>query len=164
MTEFALPTSLLPPRLRAASPGCCWPPGWRRPRAATDGRAGRSTRNDKPGKPDKIVALWSDTVLTQAGRPPIRGFGGRLMFYEGKKEEPIKVEGTLVVYAFDETDRDANNARPDRKYVFTPQQLPLTTASRRSAIPIACGCRGTRSAACRKKSRSSSASNRKRAR
>ena len=47
------------------------------------------------------------------------------MFYEGKNEEPIKVEGTLVVYAFDETNRDANNARPDRKYVITPQQLPL---------------------------------------
>ena len=47
------------------------------------------------------------------------------MFYEGKNEEPIKVDGTLVVYAFDETNRDANNARPDRKYVFTPQQLPL---------------------------------------
>jgi hypothetical protein len=82
-------------------------------------------KDDKPGKPDKIVALWNDTVLTQAGRPPLRGFGGRLMFYEGKKEDPIKVEGTLVVYAFDETDRAANNARPDRKYAFTPQQLPL---------------------------------------
>ena len=82
-------------------------------------------KDDKPGKPDKIITLWSDTVLTQTGRPPIRGFGGRLMFYEGKKEDPIKVEGTLVVYAFDETDRDANNTRPDRKYVFTPQQLPL---------------------------------------
>ena len=81
-------------------------------------------KDEKPGKPDKIIALWSDTVLTQTGRPPIRGFGGRLMFYEGKKEEPIKVEGTLMVYAFDETDRDANNTRPDRKYVFTPQQLP----------------------------------------
>ena len=71
-------------------------------------------REDKPGKPDKIIALWSDTVLTQTGQPPIRGFGGRLMFYEGKKEEPIKVEGTLVVYAFDETDRDAEQhpARP----------------------------------------------------
>jgi hypothetical protein len=81
-------------------------------------------REEKPGKPDKIIALWSDTVLTQTGRPPIRGFGGRLMFYEGKKEEPIKVEGTLMVYAFDETDRDANNSKPDRKYAFTPQQLP----------------------------------------
>jgi hypothetical protein len=81
-------------------------------------------KEDKPGKPDKVVALWSDTVLTQTGRAPLRGFGGRLMFYEGKKEEPIKVEGTLVIYAFDETDRDANNTRPDRKYAFTPEQLP----------------------------------------
>jgi hypothetical protein len=81
-------------------------------------------KEDKPGKPDKVVALWSDTILTQSGRPPTRGIGGRLMFYEGKNEEPIKVEGTLVVYAFDETDRDANNSRPDRKYVFTTQQLP----------------------------------------
>ena len=81
-------------------------------------------KEDKPGKPDKVVALWNDTVLTQGGQPPVRGFGGRLMFYEGKKEEPIKVEGTLVVYAFDETDRDPNNNRPDRKYAFTPQQLP----------------------------------------
>ena len=81
-------------------------------------------KEDKPGKPDKIVAVWSDTVLTQTGRPALRGFGGRLMFYEGKNEEPVKVEGNLVVYAFDETDRDANNARPDRKYAFTPEQLP----------------------------------------
>ena len=29
-----------------------------------------------------------------------------------------------MVYAFDETDRDPSNNRPDRKYVFTPQQLP----------------------------------------
>ena len=99
---------------------------WLAPAARGDGWSfWPFNREEKPGKPDKIIALWSDTVLTQTGRPPIRGFGGRLMFYEGKKEEPIKVEGTLVVYAFDETDRDANNTRPDRKYVFTPQQLPL---------------------------------------
>jgi hypothetical protein len=81
-------------------------------------------KDDKPGKPDKIVALWTDTVLTQANQPPRRGFGGRLMFYEGKKEDPIKVEGRLIVYAFDETGRDPNNARPDHKYVFTAEQLP----------------------------------------
>ena len=46
------------------------------------------------------------------------------MFYEGKKESPIKVDGVLVVYAFDENGRDPNSARPDRKYVFTPEQLP----------------------------------------
>ena len=49
--------------------------------------------------------------------------GGRLMFYE-KEGEPIKVEGTLVVYAFDENGRDPGSARPDRKYIVTQQQLP----------------------------------------
>ena len=97
---------------------------WLAPAARGDGWPYWPFNQDKPGKPDKITTLWSDTILTQTGRPPIRGFGGRLMFYEGKNEEPVKVEGTLVVYAFDETDRDANNNRPDRKYVITPQQLP----------------------------------------
>jgi hypothetical protein len=46
------------------------------------------------------------------------------MFFDGKKEAPIKVEGSLVVYAFDETGRDVNNSKPDRKFVFTPEQLP----------------------------------------
>ncbi len=81
-------------------------------------------KDEQPGKPDKVVAFWTDTVLTQANRPATRGFGGRLMFFEGKKEKPIKVDGTLVVYAFDESDRDQNNAKPDRKYVFLPDQLP----------------------------------------
>jgi hypothetical protein len=79
---------------------------------------------DKPGTPDKIVAIWTDTILYKTGQTPGRGFGGRLMFYQGKDEKPIKVDGSIVVYAFDETDRAPNNARPDRKYVFTPDQIP----------------------------------------
>ena len=46
------------------------------------------------------------------------------MFYEGKNEEPIKVEGTLAIYAFDETNREPSNNRPDRKFVITAEQLP----------------------------------------
>ena len=46
------------------------------------------------------------------------------MFYNGEKPEPVKVEGTLTVYLFDETNRDPNNLKPDRKYVFTKEQLP----------------------------------------
>ncbi len=80
---------------------------------------------DEPvGKPDKVVAIWTDTVATTAGQPPVRGFGGRLMFFEGNNDLPVKVEGTLIVYVFDETNRDPGNAKPDCKYVFTPEQLP----------------------------------------
>jgi hypothetical protein len=81
-------------------------------------------KEDKPGKPDKVIVMWSDTVLTRSDRPPMRGFGGRLMFYEKDKEDSIKVEGTLVVYAFNETDHPEDNAKPDKKYVFLPEQLP----------------------------------------
>ena len=79
---------------------------------------------DPPGTPTRIVASWTDTILYQPNQIPLRGFGGRLLFYAGDKPEPIKVEGTLTVYAFDEADRDPNNMRPDRKYVFTKDQIP----------------------------------------
>jgi len=98
------------------------------PAAAGDSDSWRAPwpfgKNDKPGKPDKIIAIWSDTVMTRAGQAPLRGFGGRLLFYENKKEDPVKIDGTLVVYAFDDTGRDAEHAKPDRKYVYLPEQLP----------------------------------------
>ena len=37
--------------------------------------------------------------------------------------KPVKVDGTLEVYAFDETDRDPTNSAPDRKYVFSPEDF-----------------------------------------
>jgi hypothetical protein len=76
------------------------------------------------GKPDRVTALWNDAVATTAGQTPVRGFGGRLMFYEGKSDIPVKVDGTLIVYAFDETNRDPNNCKPDCKYVFPAEALP----------------------------------------
>ena len=137
---------------------------WLAPAAHGEGWPWPFNSEEKPGKPDKIIAFWSDTVLTQTGRPPIRGFGGRLMFYEGKKEEPIKVEGTLVVYAFDETDRDANNTRPDRKYAFTPQQLPLHYSKSKIGHSYSVWLPWDEVGGPQKESRSSSAFSRKKAR
>ncbi len=76
-----------------------------------------------PKTPTKIVAIWTDAVLHQPGRPPTRGFGGRLMFYGPDESNPIKVDGTLVVYAFDEEGRSPTDVKPDRKYVFPPDQF-----------------------------------------
>jgi len=78
---------------------------------------------DKVQIPDKVVAVWTDTVLYDPERPATRGFGGRLMFYTNKQADPIKVEGTLVVYAFEEANRRKGDNKPDRKYLFTPEQL-----------------------------------------
>jgi len=78
---------------------------------------------EKPGTPTKIVAIWTDTVAYQPGQKSKRGFGGRMMFYDKNDKKPIKVEGILVVYAFDENEQDRNKVKPDRKFVFTKEQF-----------------------------------------
>lgn len=78
-----------------------------------------SKDEDKPQVPQRLTALWSDTVLVEAG---VAGFGGRLMFY-GKGEDPVKVEGELTVFAYDDTHDSQQAALPARKYVFRAEDL-----------------------------------------
>ncbi len=82
---------------------------------------------DKPqeGTPVRMVGAWTDTVMTQAGQKPLRGFGGRIMFYDKEGKKPILVEGQLVVYAFDEAGRDPTDNKPTRRYVFPADQMPI---------------------------------------
>jgi hypothetical protein len=83
--------------------------------------------DDEPeeGVPVRLVGAWTDTVLTKPAQNPQRGFGGRIMFYGEDGEEPILVDGQLVVYAFDETGREPTNNKPTRRYVFPPEQMKL---------------------------------------
>jgi hypothetical protein len=74
-------------------------------------------------RPLRVVAFWTDTVRSAEGQPSMRGFGGRLMFYDSARGKPVKVSGTLMIYAFDEARADADNPRPDRKYAFTAEQF-----------------------------------------
>jgi hypothetical protein len=71
----------------------------------------------------KLIAVWQHSVLHQDQHRPVRGFGGRVWFYGPDGEKPVEVDGTLEVYAFDETDRDPTNVQPDRKYVFSSEEL-----------------------------------------
>lgn len=82
-------------------------------------------RNKGPrtGAPRRMVATWTDAVRHQAGAPSERGFGGRLFFYDRDDAEPIRVEGQLVVYAFDEADRLPTDNRPNKRYVFPVEQF-----------------------------------------
>ncbi|MEO2049615.1 MAG: hypothetical protein ABGX16_23910 [Pirellulales bacterium] len=71
--------------------------------------------------PTRINAIWSNSVLQQPGYSGVRGVGGRLLFYPAQNREPITVEGTLVVYAYDQGKK--KSAKPARKYVFPADQL-----------------------------------------
>ncbi|MBA4105532.1 MAG: hypothetical protein C0485_07215 [Pirellula sp.] len=84
----------------------------------------------KPDKPDpelpeRMVATWTDTTLSTVGQSPKRGFGGKLMFFKRGSEDPVRVEGNLVVYAFDETDRPDHETQPTRRYIFPIEEFVL---------------------------------------
>jgi hypothetical protein len=73
---------------------------------------------DKPQVPDEIVDVWTNDVLHQSGQPSKRGFGGRLMFHNQDSETPIKVEGSLTVYLFDDRGEDPMREEPIHKFIF----------------------------------------------
>ena len=75
--------------------------------------------------PTKMAVLWSPDLLTVAGQPPTRGFGGRIYFYNDKSQT-IPVEGELVVHGFDETQKKATAGQeslPDKRFRFTAEQF-----------------------------------------
>ncbi len=72
--------------------------------------------------PERIIAVWSDTVYQHPGKPPTRGFGGRIYFYN-REGKVIPVNGELVVYAYDDTSANVAYDKPTRKYAFTADQL-----------------------------------------
>jgi hypothetical protein len=76
--------------------------------------------SEKAERPVRMTALWTDTVLVEAG---VVGFGGRIMFYGRGDEDPIQVEGELTVFAYDDTENVGENAVPARKYVFRAEEL-----------------------------------------
>lgn len=73
--------------------------------------------------PERLLGSWTDTMLYTNGKTAQRGFGGRVIFYGKDPEKPILVDGQLVVYAFDETNREPTDNKPTRRYVFPADQV-----------------------------------------
>lgn len=77
---------------------------------------------NKPAEVAQIVPMWSDTVLYEAGKPGIRGFGARVYFYGEEAKKPVAVKGDIIVYAFDAND-ETRMPVPEKKFVFTAEHL-----------------------------------------
>lgn len=73
--------------------------------------------------PERILPVWTDSVLHQPNQPGVRGFGGRIYFYAKEDTDPIEIDGSLAVYVFDADDISVNSQKPLRKYVFTADQF-----------------------------------------
>jgi len=76
-----------------------------------------------PQIPTRLVSTWEDTVLTKQGQKPQRGFGGRLVFFNRESDQAVRVDGQLIVYAFDNADAEMKNNQPTRRYVFPRKQF-----------------------------------------
>jgi hypothetical protein len=72
--------------------------------------------------PVKLAVIWSPAVFNQVGKQSTRGFGGRLYFYD-QKNEPVAVEGQLVVYVYNDSGPGGENKVPEKKFAFTPEQF-----------------------------------------
>ena len=73
--------------------------------------------------PDRILPVWTDSVLHQPGQTGIRGFGGRVYFYGKQNSAPVEVDGNFAVYVFDADDNTIAEQKPLRKFVFTADQF-----------------------------------------
>lgn len=80
-------------------------------------------KDQEPGIPDRMMVVWSDTVMHQPNKPGVRGFGGRIYFYRGNETDPIPVDGKLSVYAYDSDGDSEDPTKPLKKYVFTEDQF-----------------------------------------
>ncbi|NLE39735.1 MAG: hypothetical protein GX621_17085 [Pirellulaceae bacterium] len=72
--------------------------------------------------PTELAAVWTNAVLEREGSRSTRGFGGVLTFYGNDQKRSVRVDGALTVYAYEDSG-DRENPIPDRKYVFTAEQL-----------------------------------------
>ena len=75
--------------------------------------------------PQSVNVTWTHDIFTAEGKPPTRGFGGRLYFYN-EKSQAIPVEGELTVYGFDDTNRNHDGMSiesADKRFRFTSEQF-----------------------------------------
>ncbi len=75
--------------------------------------------------PQSMTATWSHDILTLPGKPATRGFGGRFYFYN-EKSQAIPVDGELVVYGFDDTNKQQTTedlSQATKRFAFTAEQF-----------------------------------------
>lgn len=124
-TQYALGIGAV--LLAATCLGCAWgkSPSWKFAKKldVRESVGLKSKESTEPQFPKRLVATWTDTVLNKAGQEPVRGFGGRIAFFNQEEETPVRVEGQLVVYAYDETNRKNYETHPTRRYVFPTEQF-----------------------------------------
>ncbi len=101
-----------------------------------------NAKTDQP-LPARMTVAWKNDLQKKSGKNMLRGFEGRVQFFaaappksadtdkpdkDGWKKpdvtpKGIPADGTLTVYAFEETPDGKEGTGPSKKYVFPPKEL-----------------------------------------
>lgn len=75
-------------------------------------------------EPASLAAIWAPDTLVVAGQPTMRGFGGRIYFYNDRSQA-VPVEGDLVVHGYLTTPGavKTTGVDSDQRFVFSSEQL-----------------------------------------
>ncbi len=97
-------------------------------------RVAKEEKNKKTNPPVTMAVIWKDSVLEKPGVPSVKGFGGRIFFYD-KDNQSVTAEGELVIYGYDDSQdiggenmtgeegSIAKRSKADRKFVFPAEQF-----------------------------------------
>ena len=85
-----------------------------------------------PGPVTSVIAAWEPAVSN--GDNPMRGFGGRIYFYDQEMIRPVKIDGTVIVYVFNEEGRVPGNSKPDEGFVFDSKTLNSKGVYKKSSL------------------------------
>jgi len=72
--------------------------------------------------PVKMLLVWKDSIRSAPGQPSLRGFGGRVFFYDANGNT-IRTEGDLIIYGFDDSNTDRDTSEADQKFVFSKDKF-----------------------------------------
>ena len=78
-----------------------------------------------PKTPGKMAAFWQCYTQTNPdGDMPLRGVGGRVLFYgEKNASDPVKVNGDVTIYLFDANDPMPMHSVPIKHAIFKKETL-----------------------------------------
>ncbi|MBN2292002.1 MAG: hypothetical protein JXM70_06220 [Pirellulales bacterium] len=80
-------------------------------------------KQEPVAEPNSLAVVWTTAMIDKEGSRPTRGFGGMVTFYDKDKKKPVRVDGQLTIYAYENLSYEQDGSTPDRKYIFKPEQL-----------------------------------------
>lgn len=113
---FTLGCSGIKNSMRSSEKNSLWNPIQK----ISEGSKEKKSKSEIDLTPVTMTAIWTDSVYEKAGEPSVKGFGGRIFFYNAN-EKLVKADGELIIYGFDDSSKDSTDGIADRKFVY-PQE------------------------------------------